>query len=443
MLVKREKIIQSSILFFCLLVPAFSALGQQDTDEIQVIRLHVGSVKAMDVGEIVRIAIARDEILGSTVLENGQLLLIPKAAGETDLQIWKPGERTLVYRITILQENILAKESLVNSLISSYPGVALRSKDNFIVVEGTIPPEEAERFKELISAVPNVISLVKIKQFLPRKMIKVRLQVLEIDKRFKKELGIKWGQSMSGPIIGVASALVQNDVYGIVPSDDFDWEDALSGVGLDEPFFLPYIGFAGTLASRIQLVEENGSGRTLAEPTLVTRSGESAKFHSGGEFPVVYSTSLGDARVMFKEYGILFDILPVVDEQDNILVKISSDVSSIDFASAVNGVPGVLTRNTESVINVKSGDTIVISGLLSVFDTRRLNKVPLLGDIPFFGALFRSKEVLENRNELLVLVTPEVVAADGSNNLPSALMSRHLDELHGVREGYIDDELLD
>lgn len=442
MLVNRKKIIQFSVLSFCLFVPIFSVLGQQDAEEIQVIRLHVGSVKAMDVGEIVRIAIARDEILGSTVLENGQLLLIPKAAGETDLQIWKPGERTLVYRISILQENILAKESLVKSLVSAYPEVELRSSDNFIILEGTIPPEEEERFKALVSIVPNVISLVRTKAFLPRQMIKIRLQVLEVDKRFKKELGIKWGQSMSGPIIGIASALVQNDVYGIVPDDGFDWEDALSGVGLDEPFFYPFIGFTGTLASRIELLEENGTGRTLAEPTLVTRSGEPARFHSGGEFPIVFS-QLGEARVTFKEYGIIFDILPVVDDLDNILVNISSEVSTIDFASAVNGVPGLLTRNTDSVINVKSGETIVISGLISVFESNNLTKVPILGDLPLLGKLFRSKGTQESRNELLVLVTPEIVLPDGSNNLPSALMSRHLDELHGVQQGYIDDELLD
>ncbi len=442
MLAKRRKIIQTGVLWLCLFVPAFGALGQQVADEIKSVSLYVGSVKTIDVGEIVRIAIGRDEILGSTVLENGELLLIPKAPGETEIQIWKPGERTLVYRVNVLQENISTKEALIKSLVSSYTDVQVRSSGDFIILEGTVPPGEMERFEAVLSVVPNVVSMVKAKVFLPAKMVKVKLQVLEIDKRFKKDLGIKWGQSLDGPIVGVASALVTNDVYGIVPDGGFDWESALSGVSLADPFFYPYVGFAGTLASRIQLVEENGSGRTLAEPTLVTRSGESAKFHSGGEFPIVFSV-LGEARVVFKEYGIIFDILPIVDEMENILVKISSEVSSIDFASAVNGVPGILTRNTDSVINVKNGETIVISGLLSVFDTRRLNKVPLLGDLPFFGSLFRSREVLENRNELLVLVTPEVVTATSSNNLPSELMLRHLDELHGIKQGYIDDELLD
>ncbi len=404
--------------------------------------LHVGSIKTLKIGDISRVAVGRDDILGTSALDNGELLLIPKAAGETDLQVWKPGEKKIVYRLKILETNSSSKKAVVKSLLSKYKNVTVKAVDNYILVDGVVEPTEFELFEKIVSSIPNVISAVEARSFTMEKMVKIKIQVLEIDKKYKKELGFKWGESLDGPVVAVASGIVTNGQYAVTPSNDgVEWSSALSGVSLSDPYFYPYVGFAGSLASRIQLIEENGAGRTLAEPTLVTRSGQDASFQSGGEFPFVYFDQ-GEPRVEFKDYGVLLNISPVVDENDNILVSISTEVSSIDFSTIVNGVPGLLTRNTDSVINVRDGDTIAISGLLSVFDSKSANKVPLLGDIPVIGKLFSSKATIQNRSELVILATPVIIKNTVNHGVTAGAMS-NLDELSRTLKDGFDGGLLE
>ena len=437
----KIKFFRSSVFGIFLLV-SMVPVGAEN-NYIRHIQLHVGAIKNLNVGTVTQVAVGRDNVLSTSVLESGEVLLIPKEPGETDLQIWKPGGKKFTYRIRVMAGDMAAKKAIMQSVLGSFQGVTVRTVDGYVLVEGEVNPDSLESFEKIAKSFPNVVSLVKAKSFSMRKMVKIRLQVMEINKKYKKELGLKWGDSLNGPNVSVASGGVMNGYYQTLPTDgNVDWAGALSGVGPADPYFYPYAGFVGSLASRIQLIEENGAGRTLAEPTLVTRSGEAASFHSGGEYPFVYFVQ-GEPRVEFKDYGVIVNIEPIVDVNENILVKISSEVSSIDFSTVVNGVPGILTRNTESVVNVKSGETIILSGLLSVFDSANLDKVPGLGSIPLLGALFRSKEMQENRNELIVLATPEIVKIDSPENAASAYMYENISEVRSIREGAIDAELME
>jgi pilus assembly protein CpaC len=438
----KIKFFRSNVFGIFLLV-IFMVPAATGSEYIRHIQLHVGAIKTLNIGTVTRVAVGRDNILSTSALESGEILLIPKEPGETDLQIWKLGGKKFTYRIRVLAGDMAARKAIVQSVLGSFEGVTVRTVDDHVLVEGEVDAGSLESFEKIAKSFPNVVSLVKAKPFSMREMVKIRLQVLEINKKYKKELGLKWGDSLSGPIVSVASGGVMNGYYQTLPVDaNLDWAGALSGVGPADPYFHPYVGFAGSLASRIQLIEENGAGRTLAEPILVTRSGETASFHSGGEYPFVYFVQ-GEPRVEFKDYGVIVDIEPIVDVNENILVKISSEVSSIDFSTVVNGVPGILTRNTESVVNVKSGETIILSGLLSVFDSANMDKVPGLGDIPLLGALFRSKEVQENRNELIILATPEIVKIENPKNTISDYMRKNIAEVRSIREGAIDAELME
>lgn len=147
----------------------------------------------------------------------------------------------------------------------------------------------------------------------------------------------------------------------------------------------------------------------LAEPNLATRSGETASFLAGGEFPIPVTNGLGATDVEFKEYGIKLDIEPFVDHQQNIISKVVAEVSSIDPSTSVENVPGLLTRRTESVINVKNNETIVISGLVNSEMSKAVSKFPFLGDIPVIGELFKSRNFRDKKTELVIFVTPTVV----------------------------------
>ncbi|MCF6298623.1 MAG: pilus assembly protein N-terminal domain-containing protein [Thiomicrorhabdus sp.] len=408
--------------------------------KIKHMQMHVGSIKTLEVGSVIRVAIGNDKLLATSVMSNGNLLLVPKAPGETDLSIWTEGEKKRTFRIRILSNNMANRKAVINSLLQSYPDIKVRSVDDVIVVEGFVKPEEIESFTELLGGMTGVLSLVKSKKFVMEKMVKIKLRILEINKRFQKELGIKWGNVLDGPVVSMAGSLMQDRLYSSLTPD---WNQALAGASLYEPYLYSYAGMAGTLASKIQLLEENGGGRTLAEPTLVSRAGHAARFHSGGEFPFVFISSNGEPRTAFKEYGIMVEMIALVDEHNNILLDIKAEVSSIDGSTIVNGVPGLLTRETNSTINVKPGETVAISGLLSINRNESLDKVPFFGDLPLIGGLFRSKLRVEGRTELIILATPELVETAEQRNPKNPLMDRVLKDLMDTKSGYLDEELLE
>jgi pilus assembly protein CpaC len=141
---------------------------------------------------------------------------------------------------------------------------------------------------------------------------------------------------------------------------------------------------------------------------LSTRSGYRASFLAGGEFPYSISNVNG-TTVVFKPYGIKLDIEPRVGRNGVIRAQIDSEVSSIDGSVTSVGGPALLTRRTRTEFNVQAGQTIVLSGLLQRTTSNDIDKVPLLGDIPVLGALFRSKRFQNKETELVVFVTPTIV----------------------------------
>lgn len=411
----------------------------------QTFHLSLGEVKHINVGEVKRVAVGNDKVVKVNVLDNGDLIIIASKAGETELLVWKTGERMRRFNIVVLPKNMARQQDIVRNMLEAYPRVSVKVVNDLIVVDGVVSPDEIEQFNIAIQKFPDVVSLVT-QRFAVKDMISLKVQVLEIDKRYRREIGIKWSDTAQGPIAGTFSNILRNPAYTIVPQtdDSVSWEEIASRVPADTSNFFPYTGIATSLSSRIQLIEENNAGRVLAEPTLSARSGDIAKFLAGGELPYSTINQFGQPVTEFRNYGIQLDIEPTSDPEGNIVSKIRAEISSIDNGVTVNGVPGLLTRETETTFNVKSGDTIALSGLLSSNDNKTVDKVPLLGDIPILGELFKSKAFQEQRTELLILVTPTIVPYSSKPQIKTDLQ-QHLEELHDLMGGdsSIVEELLD
>jgi len=164
---------------------------------------------------------------------------------------------------------------------------------------------------------------------------------------------------------------------------------------------------------------------------LSTRSGGEAKFLAGGQIPIVTAGALGATTVTYKDYGIKLNIKPVADDQDNISASITTEVSDIDPRfQAVQGNPGFLMRSTESEINVKSGQTIVISGLVDQRSSSSINKFPFLGDVPILGVLFKSENFRNNRSDLVIFVTPVVTDPASTTN------QQRIEKARDIRERF-------
>ncbi len=164
---------------------------------------------------------------------------------------------------------------------------------------------------------------------------------------------------------------------------------------------------ATTLQASIDHLEQKGLGKVLASPKLLTQSGETATFHSGGEFPIKTSNQF-NANVIWKQYGIMMKIQPKADFTGKMDVKIECEVSAID-TKTVDNLPGLLINRISSHFNLNETKTIALSGLLREEWDKNRQGLPGLSDLPLFGALFASDSYRNNKTELVFFVTPRIV----------------------------------
>ena len=186
------------------------------------------------------------------------------------------------------------------------------------------------------------------------------------------------------------------------------------------------LGFAGRLLgldilSALDLAETDGLVTTLAEPNLTALSGETASFLAGGEIPIPISQALGTVSVEYKQYGVSLSFSPIVLSDGRISMRVRPEVSQLSEAGSVRvsgfSIPGITTRRAETTLELGSGQSFIIGGLLSQSASNSVDKAPFLGDIPILGSLFRSTSYRKNKTELVIVVTPYLVRPVNANQI--------------------------
>ncbi|MEQ8939047.1 MAG: hypothetical protein RLT30_10155, partial [Gammaproteobacteria bacterium] len=244
------------------------------------------------------------------------------------------------------------------------------------------------------------------------KMVLMNIKITEFSKSFTETLGISWGSSVAGPAAAFAFDAENNSVFRPSSDDTFSAGDLPIG-SADSP--LGYFGIAAELTSRINFAENTGDAVILAEPRLTARSGGEATFLAGGEFPIEIS-NINGTTIEFKEYGISLTVKPEIDRNNNIRANVMTELSSLDFDVAIGGVPGLLSRKTEADVILKTGETLVMSGLIDQQAAESINGIKFLKDIPILGRLFRSESFRDDKTELVIFVTPEIIDANSQIN---------------------------
>ena len=186
------------------------------------------------------------------------------------------------------------------------------------------------------------------------------------------------------------------------------------------------IGLAGRLfgldlLSAVDLAENNGLATTLAQPSLTALSGETASFLAGGEFPIPISQSLGSVTIEYKQYGVGLAFTPTVLENGRISLRVRPEVSELSTEGSVrfNGfvVPALTTRRAETTVELGSGQSFMIGGLLRNVNNTTIDRAPGLGSLPIIGALFRSTSFRRAETELVIIVTPYLVQPVNANQI--------------------------
>jgi pilus assembly protein CpaC len=374
--------------------------------------LFVGSVSTMQLGEISRIVVGNDNIVEASVLDDGNLLVLGKAQGASELRVLTASGASHDYSVRVYAAPPNDTLNLVRSTLDSFPDVQVQSKLGRIILTGTVDAASFQRFGELTERFPNVISTVTSQLNIAiEPSVVLDVSVLEINRNYQRTVGVRWQDTAAGPAVGIVGNLLPHRRVGAV-SDFGDQTEKLEGllslVGSGTQRLSGYLGITSIIGSELQLLQEEGHARVLAAPSLSTVSGEEATFLAGGDFPVAILNEFGQPVVEFREFGVQLKIQPFVDRSLNIRSKITAEVSSIDFSVQVNGVPGLLRRKTISTITARPGETVILSGLLDARDTRNADKVPGLANLPIIGQLFRSDDFIKQRTELVVTVTPRV-----------------------------------
>jgi pilus assembly protein CpaC len=261
----------------------------------------------------------------------------------------------------------------------------------------------------------RVIALAAAPPILPvleaETTILIKAKFLEVKRDVLKDIGVDWADVAQGPIFGTVQEVVTNDYFRVIPGSlNQTFGQALPpfniGTGNN------YLSLTTTVDSLIRMLISNGDARLLAEPTLTCINGGAADFLAGGEVPIPLVDNDGRVNVQFKEFGIILNIEPQANDSGLIRTKVNVEVSSIDRAISVLGIPGFATRKTKTEMNVQSGQTMVVGGLFSTDDAKTVVKVPGLGQLPIIGELFKSRNFRSGQTELVVLVSPLIIAPD-------------------------------
>jgi pilus assembly protein CpaC len=367
--------------------------------------------------DIKRVSIARPETADVTVVSPRQMMVIGKTFGTTTLVYWSREEVANTVDVIVGINLDLVREDLKK--ISPGETFEVTAAGDTLVLTGTVGDNVVQtRLLEGARAhVKNVVNLLRVKKL---EQVLLQVRVSEVDRSMAKELGFNFlfeGNTLRGSVSPPSNFNPFTGDAKDVPGVTFS--DALNA-------FVAKPGLFPDFAAFLRVLHDKGGLKTLAEPNLVVANGSIGKFLVGGEFPVIISTSSGGGTsptVVYKEFGVKLDFEPKISPNGEIYLLVSQEVSELDFANGVilSGfrIPALKSRKAQAGLQLADGQTFVLAGLLDNKVQKNVSKIPLLGDIPILGALFRSTRYSNNETELMVMVTPKIVRPLNKDEIPA------------------------
>ena len=418
------KIRAIDILLLAALMMCASALRAGQPDAIAAVdvergveKILVGSgkTKLLDMPvNIERVSIAAPETAEAVPVSARSLMVNGKAPGETSLVIWlSDGSRreyTVDVKVNAARVNT-AKEQISREFGDK---VQLTVDNGSVYLTGRLKDMyEADRALLIATALGKVINLPKIDAPPHERQILLKVRFADEDRTKSHSLGMNFfgapkGYATSATTGAFSPTTVQTLNYAGVPAS-FTLSDTLNLLLWD-----PHANIGATL----QALAAQNVLQILAEPNVLAMNGQEASFVAGGEFrfPTLPGGGggVGQITISFKEFGVRLRFLPTITPRGTIRLHVTPEVSSLDFANSLtisgSTVPALDTRRVDTEVELQSGQSFAIAGLLDNQTTEALSKIPGLSNIPVLGKLFTSKSVTKSNSELLVIVTPELVA---------------------------------
>jgi pilus assembly protein CpaC len=458
----KEKIMKPGLFAASLLAAALTLTsGLPLATQAYATDLDVASTDNGDQGHFVRIGLnksavirlpadARDVIVGNPMIVDAVVrtkntaFLFAKTLGQTNIFFFDAQGQQIL--------DTTAIRKLINRTV---PGnhVTIDTANNSIILGGTArSPLEAKTIIDLarqymtsqdskstsgsggsssvsVTGTMQVIDTIKIDG---EDQVMMKVKVVEIQRDVTKQFGINF------------TALLDAGKFAFNLSSVAPFAQGLFGAS--NGYKGTYTSGSNQVEGLIRAMEGDGLARTLAEPTLTALTGESAKFHAGGEFKAgescQASNGITNCTIQFKEYGISVAFTPTVLTEQRINLRIATDVSEIG-SQVYGGVPTLNTRSANTVLEMPNGGTMMLAGLISETTRHNINGTPGLKNLPILGTLFRSRDFVNNETELVIFVTPYIVRPTSEAQLSSpdknfrpssdaqAILFGHLNKVYG------------
>jgi len=373
--------------------------------------------------------VANDSVADVQVRSPTQLYVFGRAAGTTTVYATDRAGRVIYSANVRVGQNLGSVDELLD-LAMPDADIQATPLAGMVLLTGTVgqPSDAAEAERLVQSFVGEGTQVVSRLRTATPQQVMLRVTIAEVSRSLTREFGVNLQAAANGFFFGRGRAFL-DDAGLVVPSSADGSILAASGnlLGLD------------TLGA-VDLNENNGLVTILAEPTLTALSGETASFLAGGEFPIPVSQSLGSVTIEYKQFGVGLAFSPIVLENGRISMRVRPEVSELSSEGSItlNGfeVPALVTRRSETTIELGSGQSMVIAGLLRNSGNNSIERTPFLGRLPVLGALFRSNNFRRNETELVVVVTPYLVRPVNASQISLPTDGyRHANDLQRVMVG--------
>ena len=409
----------------------------------QPLVLQMNEARYMDLGAtIVRIAVTNPSVADVQALSSHEVNIMGLQKGTTSLMLWTADGTRYDYVVSVTPDDnglALAIQRAIN-----LPGVRVQMANGRVLLRGVVENQRERDMAFHIASLyvdnktasggkktstsagrnnigtdvidslgleddeelenSNIINLLELSN---PEQINIEAQVIEIDSDDAKELGLTYSgvyQNPSGSASdGSAGTFYAGESYGGTRDKGSNW--------FTRNWL--YTHFS-QINAQIHALITNGRARVVSRPNVTTMSGKTAAILVGGEMPYQKKNNNGGTETEFKTYGIELKLVrPEVDSDGNITSRLLASVSRLDWANAVEAdgfrMPALAKRAAETMVNIPSGMTMAIGGLLNSEDAKNVTKLPLLGDIPILGNLFKYSNTTHEKSEILILITPRVV----------------------------------
>ncbi|WP_020187360.1 type II and III secretion system protein family protein [Methylopila sp. 73B] len=349
--------------------------------------------------------VADPSVANAVVRSARKAYLIGAGPGQTDVMFLDAeGREIAAYEVSVSRDVGSIRSSIGRSL-GGAGNIRVEGVGDGVVVTGSVKSaQEAQTAVDIAAGYmadpKKVVNALKIEG---QDQVLLKVKIVEMQREVLKQLGVDYSLnnfSVGGVVLDAATS--------------FPFSASSTSPASSAAIAGTVTKGSGSATAQLQALERNGVSRTLAEPNLTAISGESAKFLVGGEFPIITGVDADTrtATVAFKEFGVGLNFTPVVLSAGRISLKISTEVSEIDNSNAVilsgTTIPGLKTRRADSTVEIPSGGSLVMAGLIQQQTKRAVNGLPGLMKLPVLGQLFRSNDFQKNETELAIFVTPYI-----------------------------------